>query len=220
MTLGELRIALSQIRRGEVPSQDFTVEDIVRNSGVTRGGTILKVPQVTAFMHTWNKAGSMDIDYIFKSAFEGKVDVGWNYSRVSFIKGMWATHVKSMAQRQGKSVSSPHITINTDDSPPPSEASGESGGPGKKEKGKITAVVNVPQSRYEYHALESPVIETPQLRDMGEATPPLEWIGLHRDRLPNLTHQIVIVSLLEIAREVEDAYSKILGTSRLELSAK
>ena len=29
----------------------------------------------------------MDIDYIFKSAFESKVDVGWSYSRVSFIKG-------------------------------------------------------------------------------------------------------------------------------------
>lgn len=41
----------------------------------------------------------------------------------------------------------------------------------------------------------------------------LEWIGLHRDRLPNLTHQIVIVTLLEVASEVEDAYGKILGSS-------
>jgi phosphoenolpyruvate carboxylase len=41
----------------------------------------------------------------------------------------------------------------------------------------------------------------------------LEWIGLHRDRLPNLTHQIVIVTLLELASEVEDAYAKILGSS-------
>jgi hypothetical protein len=41
----------------------------------------------------------------------------------------------------------------------------------------------------------------------------LEWIGLHRDRLPNLTHQIVIVTLLELASEVEDAYGKILGSS-------
>ena len=77
---------------------------------------------------------------------------------------------------------------------------------------KITAEVNVPQSKFEYQALEPPVIETPQLRDMGEATPPLEWIGLHRDRLPNLTHQIVIVTLLELAGEVEDAYSRILGS--------
>jgi len=107
---------------------------------------------------------------------------------------MWATHVKSMAQRQGKSVSSSHITINADVSPSPSEISGE-GGCEKKEKGKITAVVNVPQSRYEYNALESPIIETPQLRDMGEATPPLEWIGLHRDRLPNLTHQVSRITI-------------------------
>lgn len=61
-------------------------------------------------------------------------------------------------------------------------------------KGKITAVVNVPQSRYEYHPLEPPIIETPQLRDMGEATPPLEWIGLNRERLPNLTHQVWVLS--------------------------
>ena len=71
----------------------------------------------------------------------------------------------------------------------------------------------MPQSKYGYVALEPPVIETPQLRDMGEATPPLEWIGLHRDKLPNITHQIIIVTLLEVAKEVEDAYSKILGTS-------
>jgi hypothetical protein len=87
MTLGELRIALSQVKRVEVSGQDFTVEDAVRNAGGSKGGTILKVPRVTAFMHTWNKPGSTYIDYIFKSAFEGKVDVGWNYSRVSFIKG-------------------------------------------------------------------------------------------------------------------------------------
>lgn len=87
MTLGELRIALSQVKRAESSGQDFVVEDIVRNAGGSKGGTILKVPQVTAFMHTWNKPGSTNIDYIFKSNFEGKVDVGWNYSRVSFIKG-------------------------------------------------------------------------------------------------------------------------------------
>lgn len=48
---------------------------------------------------------------------------------------------------------------------------------------------------------------------MGEATPPLEWIGLHRDKLPEATHSIAIVSLLEVAREVEDAYGRILGAS-------
>lgn len=152
---------------------------------------------------------------------------------------MWASHVRAMAQRQGKSPSTSEaaISINTSNlegfanySETQSVASSAHGGKDKntvdttiapiatstsaneislltttekdtgkekekerakgKDKGKITAVVNLPQSRYEYMPIEPPMIETPQLRDMGEATPPLEWIGLNRDRLPNLTHQV------------------------------
>ncbi|KAL7270209.1 Macrophage colony-stimulating factor 1 receptor [Rhizina undulata] len=226
MKLGQLRISLAAVKRNGIgigtSLDDVSVEDVTYHVKTSRGGTILIVPHVTASMDTWHVAGSNCIDYTFRSAFEGKVDVGWNYSRVSFIKGMWASHVKAMAQRQGKVLPSSRISINTDatpNSPPISEPIEEERPRAEltrkleKEKGKITAVVDVPQSKYEYNALEPPVIETPQLRDMGEATPPLEWIGLHRDRLPNLTHQIVIVSLLEVAREVEDAYSKILGSS-------
>jgi len=64
---------------------------------------------------------------------------------------------------------------------------------GRPRKESISVEVSVPTSKYEYAPLEPPIIETPQLRDMGEATPPLEWIGLHRDRLPNLTHQVYAI---------------------------
>lgn len=118
---------------------------------------------------------------------------------------MWANHAKSLEQTWGKEL--PLTAIKVTGVPDTEEQ--QVGGSSQQ---KITAEVNVPQSKYDYVALEPPIIETPQLRDMGEATPPLEWIGLHRDRLPNLTHQIVIVALLELAGEVEDAYSKILGS--------
>lgn len=125
----------------------------------------------------------------------------------NLFRRMWQNHLEAMASHKTKvhpsssSTSQPSqaqhaaITINaTNLSPPLPEGEGQSerskDKEHSKEKGKITAVVNVPQSRYEYHPLEPPVIETPQLRDMGEATPPLEWIGLNRDRLPNLTHQV------------------------------
>lgn len=152
-------------------------------------------------METWQAPNSNHIEYIFKSAFEGKVEVGWNYSRVSYIRGMWANHCKSLEQTWGRQLPIAAVKIT---GVPETEGEGDQ---------KITAEVNVPQSKYDYRALEPPIIETPQLRDMGEATPPLEWIGLHREKLPNLTHQIVIVSLLELAGEVEDAYSRILGSS-------
>ncbi|KUI68089.1 Protein CSF1 [Cytospora mali] len=193
LTLGQLRIGLAGVRTVEAPKalSELAVEDVVQSATGSRGGTILKVPRVEATMQTWQRPDSRHIDYIFKSAFEGKVEVGWNYSRISSIRDMWANHTKTLALAYGREVAITSAIKVTG----------------------ITAEVDLPQSKYEYNALEPPIIETPQLRDMGEATPPLEWIGLHRDRLPNLTHQIVIVSLLELAGEVEDAYSRILGSS-------
>ncbi|KAF4865791.1 Protein CSF1 [Colletotrichum siamense] len=207
LTLGQLRIGLAGVRNIEAPKtlSEISVEDVVERATGSRGGTILKVPKVGAVMQTWQTPNQNRIDYIFKSAFEGKVEVGWNYSRISYIRGMWANHAKSLEQTWGKEL--PLTAIKVTGVPDTEEQ--QVGGPSQQ---KITAEVNVPQSKYDYVALEPPIIETPQLRDMGEATPPLEWIGLHRDRLPNLTHQIVIVALLELAGEVEDAYSKILGS--------
>lgn len=228
LTLGQLRIGLAGVRTAGAPKalSELTVEDVVASATGSRGGTILKVPKVEAIMQTWQVPDSRNIDYIFKSAFEGKVEVGWNYSRISYIRGMFANHNRTLAQAYGKEVALPSAikvtgvlpepTASTSTAPEQREPAGREKADkenAEKQQGKITAEVDLPQSKYEYHPLEPPVIETPQLRDMGEATPPLEWIGLHRDRLPNLTHQIVIVSLLELAGEVGDAYSRILGSS-------
>ncbi|KAL8904380.1 MAG: hypothetical protein Q9207_003305 [Kuettlingeria erythrocarpa] len=211
LALGQLQVALSAITKpeGRKPVGEVSVEDVIAAAENARGGTILKVPKVVATMQTWQSPTSTEIEFIFKSSFQGKVDVGWNYSRINFLRDMWNNHMRALAARLGKPLpqSALQITTGTD------ESEGAEGGEASAGKEKITAVVNMPQSKYQYTAIEPPVIETPQLRDMGEATPPLEWIGLHRERLPNLTHQLVIVSLLEVAREVDDAYSRILGSS-------
>ncbi|KAE8150058.1 hypothetical protein BDV25DRAFT_155093 [Aspergillus avenaceus] len=207
LTLGQLRVALSGIvRSGPTELEEILVSEIANRVLHSSGGTILKVPRLVATMETWQEPGTQQIDYIFRSTFEGKVDVGWNYSRISFIRDMWESHSRALASRLGKPLPPSAVRI--------TGGLNEGGGENKdQQQEKITAVVNVPQSKYSYVALEPPVIETPQLRDMGEATPPLEWIGLQRDKLPNITHQIIIVTLLEIATEVEDAYGKILGSS-------
>jgi hypothetical protein len=215
MTLGQLQVALAQVKRVSVPKTlgDISIEEVIGSATGAKGGIILRVPKVIASMQTWQQPNDNNIDYIFKSLFEGKVDVGWNYSRISFIRGMWETHSRSLASRLGKPLPESAVKITANGpSKPESSTSNADKQDGAAEQGKITAVVNVPQSRFEYTALEAPIIETPQLRDMGEATPPLEWIGLHRERLPNVTHQVVIVTLLEVAKEVEDAYERILGS--------
>ncbi|RMD40851.1 hypothetical protein DV735_g4267, partial [Chaetothyriales sp. CBS 134920] len=198
MRLGEVRVALASVSQPTTKAlDDVSVEGVIERATTARGGTILKVPRLVSSMQTWQTDHSNVVEYIFRSTFEGKIDVGWNYSRISFIRGMWQTHSRALAQRLGKPLPEPAVKITAEPA---------STGEGKE---KITAVVNMPtSSKYIYIALEPPIIDTPQLRDMGEATPPLEWIGLHRDRLPEATHSVAIVSLLEVAREVEDAYWK------------
>ncbi|KAL4778295.1 hypothetical protein BJX76DRAFT_362871 [Aspergillus varians] len=207
LTLGQLRVALSPIARSDpVAVEELLINETATRVIETRGGTILKVPRVVAGMETWQGPGSTQIEYLFRSSFEGKVDVGWNYARISFIRDMWEAHSRALASRLGKPLPPSAVRIT-------GGLNAEGGGDKSDQQEKITAVVNMPQSKYSYVAMEPPVIETPQLRDMGEATPPLEWIGLQRDKLPNVTHQIIIVTLLEIAKEVEDAYAKILWSS-------
>ena len=212
LNLGQLRISLSTVGRPSTATviEDLDIESLVSSALRSQGGTILKVPMVLASMQTWQEPYSRHIDFIFKSSFQGKVDVGWSYARISFIRGMWNNHARALAQRLGKPLPKSALQITGG---PQAEGEDSQDEANSNKQAKITAVVTVPLSKYTYTALEPPIIETPQLRDMGEATPPLEWIGLQRERLPNVTHQIVIVSLLEVAKEVEDAYARILGSS-------
>ncbi|GAM84413.1 hypothetical protein ANO11243_024090 [Dothideomycetidae sp. 11243] len=214
LVLGQLQVALASAKRVQIPKNlgDVPIEEVIQNGAAAKGGIILRVPRLVAAMQTWQTPKTRIIDYKFKSTFEGKVDVGWNYSRISFIRTMWSTHARTLGAKLGKPL--PESAVRITAGPAPRDE-GKSADTTEllDDQGKITAVVNMPLSRYEYNALEPPIIDTPQLRDMGEATPPLEWIGLQRDKLPHVIHQVVIVTLLELAKEVEDAYGRILGSS-------
>ncbi|ERF70312.1 hypothetical protein EPUS_06353 [Endocarpon pusillum Z07020] len=132
LTLGQLRVALSNVNRSNTQALgEVSVSDVVSRATGSRGGTILKVPKVVATMQTWQGASSNSIEYIFKSTFEGKVDVGWNYSRISFIRGMWSTHLRALASRLGKPL--PQSAVQITGGPQPDDK-----GEGKNQE-KITA---------------------------------------------------------------------------------
>ena len=220
LTLGQVRAALAEVPHTRIPKAitEVDVDDVVHNAISARGGVILRVPRVVAAMQTWQTQRARTIDYTFRSTFEGKIDVGWNYSRISFIRGMHATHKRTLATRLGKPLPESAVTITGPELPEEQKETGKEPGsykaaPEQQSKITVTSNMSLPLSGYEYRPLEPVIIDTPQLRDMGDATPPLEWIGLHRDKLPNVTHQIVIVALLEVVKEVEDTYNRILGSA-------
>jgi hypothetical protein len=150
-----------------------------------RGGTIIHVPLFVVTMKTWQELGKFVIEYTFNSSFGGRVDIGWNLGSVNVIREMWENHARAFTARR--------------------ESYSMYGAKAKAISG-MTLDENLKEatlnSRYTYVAREPPNVATPQLRDMGEATPPIEWIGLHRQRFPWITHQFVIVGLQSLVHEI------------------
>ncbi|KAJ6084947.1 hypothetical protein N7499_004576 [Penicillium canescens] len=149
LILGQLRVALSGISRPSAAKlEELSVDEIAERAANSRGGgAILKAPRLVAGMETWQVPGTRPIDYIFRSTFEGKVDVGWNYSRISFIRDMWETRSRAFASRLGKRL--PPSAVRITGGPGSSSAEGSSFGPEQQEK--ITAVVNVPTIQVHLH---------------------------------------------------------------------
>ncbi|KAK9359548.1 hypothetical protein V1504DRAFT_476891 [Lipomyces starkeyi] len=196
LMLGQFLVALSSTKGFQEDLNLVTVENFVRHTGDAKGGIIMRVPAVSVSMKTWQPIGTMTtVEFIFRSIFEGRVDVGWNLGSINFIRDMWNTHVRSFQVRKAANADGTNYGSHLLES---------------EELEKKIKDVELNKS-YTYIPLEPPVIATPQLRDMGEATPPLEWIGLNRDRFPGLTHQAIIIPLQSMSRKVEMAYSNVLG---------
>lgn len=160
-----------------------------------KGGTIIMIPTFTIDMDTWQKNGTSVIEYKFASEFGGRVDVGWNLGSINFIRAMWADHARAYStRREAYQIDSDNKVLgaeNIDDRLKDVELS----------------------TKYTYVALATPQISAPQLKEMGEATPPIEWIGLNRAKFPGMTHQIVIRGLQTLVQEVEVVYEEMLGYS-------
>lgn len=193
LLLHDIKIALSSYKK-QLPEEligELSVDDYVVHSTGAKGGTIFIFPSFECVMKTVQKPEESVIRYVYNSSFGGKVDIRWNLGSVNFIREMYATHSRALTSRLPRSELKDGIPVYED-------------------IGERIKEVEL-GTKFQYVAMEPPVIGAPQLRDLGDATPPLEWFGLHRNSFPGLTHQYVIVGLQKLVHEVETQYGKILG---------
>lgn len=186
MKMNEFVVALSNMRK-PFPAEDInqiTVSNyVIYAAEAAKGGTIISVPVCDIDMDTWQEIGKSIIEYTFDSSFGGRIDVGWNLGSINFIRDMWNAHAKAFSARKetyAMRFSARRLSTMTIDD--------------ELKEVKL-------DSAYSYIPREPPIIAAPQLRDMGDATPPIEWIGLHRQRFPGLTHQVVILPLQSLVHD-------------------
>lgn len=180
-----------------------TVTEFVELAHKAKGGNIFVFPSLRICMRTYQKYESHEIEYLFQSAFGGTVEVKWNLGSVNFIREMYAIHKRAWLTRI-KYRKEGEIDENALRTP-------------LNEKQDMEQDINdtlakvTEESSYKYTPLAPPIIEAPRLKELGNATPPLEWFGLHRNRFPDATHQLAIVTLQKFIHQIETQYSKILG---------
>jgi hypothetical protein len=158
-------------------------------------------------MWTKQEEGSDTVEHIFTSRLDGKVDIGWNYGSVMYVQELWKTF--ELKLKQGEEARVTHLSK--------AEANVVA------ESVQAETIVREPDTElppdirpasrghtFTYVALAPAIVETPQLRQMGDATPPMEWIGVNRMRLPAFTHQAFIVPLQGVSRRVETLYNLTL----------
>ncbi|KAI8987036.1 hypothetical protein BDB01DRAFT_849190 [Pilobolus umbonatus] len=120
--------------------------------------------------HTLNSPGDGDEEAIFFGSVSEESVNPPSAPETTENKPVYSPIMGPMVTADDRIDANPEITISVD--PPPEEA-------------------------YEYITL-SPVNFQPQLQQMGEATPPVEWLGLNRVRLPGFLHEHITLPMDEV----------------------
>lgn len=220
---------------GDVTS--LQVDRFFREAAHSTKSNIIAIPKCKLQMYARLEPNGRKLHYKFLSDFMGTVEVGWNLGSVAFIREIGNVHSKAwelrkkifMASQDAQDMpaegefsalpKSParvpkhpaqgprHSAIDDDGT---SFVSLEEFGAARK---LLESLLNSDLRFAEipkYSFIEPPQINIPQLHDMGEATPPVEWIGIDRQKLPEAVHWYLIRALNAIILEVEQVYGKVI----------
>lgn len=163
------------------------------------GGTIVSFPAIMTKMSTWNAKDSNTVEYIYNSVFGGLVSIKWNLGPVGFIREIWSTHAVALKQ-----VNQARVEFSLKEETE------------EKKKTSFFEEENIDErikeielnDRFEFKPLVVPVIDIPNLKDLGNATPPLKWFGINKEKFPGVIYETINEPLGNLMKQVEKEYGK------------
>ncbi|SCV00302.1 LAME_0G08834g1_1 [Lachancea meyersii CBS 8951] len=177
----------------EKDSSEIGVKEYIEHAAKAHGGTILVIPAILVGMTTWHDVATNTVELLYSNSFGGKISVRWNLGSINFLREMWATHVRALALRRSHN-QQPRSFFEDEHL-----------------EDKLRDVDL--GAKYTYVPLEDPHIEIPKTKDLGNATPPIEWFGVNRKHFPGMTHQGIIIPLQKLAHLGEVEWTRIFGSA-------
>ncbi|XBW36227.1 hypothetical protein QEN19_001808 [Hanseniaspora menglaensis] len=180
--------------------KDMLISEYQTLAKKSTGGTIVNFPSISTKMTAWKTQDSNIIEFIYKSTFGGLVNIKWNLGPISFIKNIWTIHAVSLK------------LINTADAESTSTAERDKKMSFFEEESLDERIQKVHlNDKYEYNPLVVPIIDTPNLQDLGNATPPLKWFGINKEKFPGLIYESINEPLQDVIEELEHQYGRLLN---------
>ncbi|KAG0688446.1 hypothetical protein C6P40_000985, partial [Pichia californica] len=193
LDLSDITVSLSSFKRkptAEALNDKSSIESYVEMANTSIADNIFVFPSLKIMMATLQQESENIIRYNYVCRFGGKVDIKWKIGSVYFIRQMWYSHATTLNNR----LTALRIYTSDEYTDEIEENYKESTFEAVNLEDRLKDVEA--DEKFIYNAVEEPDIETPLLKDLGNATPPLEWFGLHRDkqlellnRLPNLLNK-------------------------------
>ncbi|CAI2166467.1 8487_t:CDS:10 [Funneliformis geosporum] len=185
---------------------------------------IFTLPNTHLIMDTTQGIGSNIVDHKFAVNFRGKVDVALNFGLIRYLQELGALYKEQLRKNATGTTGdlprspivpplTPSLTSTPVDSPksipliqvqnPSSPVLPDS----PKEMMEIQSNENEDskeskkEDAFIFNPIE-PVKLEPQLRILGDATPPLEWVGVQRAKVPGFVHTEITMNLDEIINQI------------------
>lgn len=180
--------------------REISISEYQKLAKKSKGGTIVNFPSISTKMSTWKASGSNIIEFIYSSTFGGLVNIKWNLGPVGFIRDIWSIHAIGLKQ-----INDSRIEFT-------SKAEKDKKKSFFEEENLDERIKKVKLSdKYEYKPLVVPIIDTPNLQDLGNATPPLRWFGINKQKFPGMIYETLTEPLQDLISQIENEYGKTLN---------
>ncbi|CAG8459734.1 18137_t:CDS:2, partial [Acaulospora morrowiae] len=166
---------------------------------------IFTLPSTHLIMNTIQGMGSDVVDHKFEVDFRGKLDVALNFGLIRYLQELavlYKEHLRKNAIGSNNDFpKSPIVPLTTPIESSPLESPITTSAPPKEVKLLPTT-----------SGIIVPVKLEPQLRYLGDATPPLEWVGVQRAKVPGFVHTAITMNLDELINQITSESFKAAKT--------
>ncbi|RUP43884.1 hypothetical protein BC936DRAFT_136583 [Jimgerdemannia flammicorona] len=198
--------------------KNMTTDQWFDHANSSSSKNIFGIPTTKLTMETWQTFGDKKIEHRFVTVFDGRVDIALNFGLIKYLQDLatlYAEQIKKSAPT-GASSETPRSPAANPPALPPWENPGDPAAAAAGAKIISLPPATDPSSstistgELTFHPIE-PVKLDPQLRVMGDATPPLEWVGVQRQKIPALVHTELTLNLEKILLVLQGLYKSQLS---------